>query len=94
MVKYCENNRGLPGTRYDFTLYYTNSTILDFPALKASIITAPDAPTNLSITVEDGEVATVNWDPPAVGQHSAFKLKLIPLSGTGKTVRNIVIRYN
>ena len=64
MVKYCENNRGLP-----------------------------DAPTNMSIT-EDGEVATVNWDPPAVGQHSAFKLKLIPLSGTGKTVRNIVIRYN
>ena len=43
--------RGLPGTRYDFTLYYTNSTILNFPAWKASITTAPDPPSNLSIEV-------------------------------------------
>jgi receptor-type tyrosine-protein phosphatase beta len=85
-------SRGLPGTRYDFTLYYTNTTILDFPALKASITTAPDAPTNLNITVEDGKVATVNWGPPTLGQHSAFKLKLIPLSEEGIAVRNIVIR--
>ncbi len=49
--------------------------------------TAPDAPTNLTITVEDGENATVNWDPPSGGQHSAFKLKLIPLN----ILRNIVI---
>ena len=85
-------NRGLPGTRYDFTLYYTNTTILDFPALKASITTAPDAPTDLTIDVQNGKVATVNWEPPSVGQYTSFKLKLIPLSEEGKTVRNIVIR--
>ena len=44
-------SRGLPGTRYDFTLYYTNSTILNFPAWKASITTAPDPPSNLNIEV-------------------------------------------
>ena len=54
---------------------------------RLNMTTAPDAPTNLSITVEDGEVATANWDPPAVSQHSAFKLKLIPLN----ILQNIVI---
>lgn len=32
-------SKGLPGTNYDFKLYYTNSTIHDWPTLAASIIT-------------------------------------------------------
>ena len=82
----------MPGTRYDFTLYYTNATILNYAAWKASIITAPDPPDNLNVSVKDGKVAKVNWDPPARGQHSGFKLKLIPLSEGSKAPRNIVIK--
>jgi len=30
--------------------------------------------------------------PPSIGEHSGFKLKLIPLSEPGATIRNLVIR--
>jgi len=85
-------SRGLPGTKYDFWLYYSNNTISDWLTWTASITTAPDPPSNLNIDVQSGKIAVVRWDPPTIGSHSGFKLKVIPLSEPGKTIRNIVIR--
>ncbi len=42
---------GLPGTKYDFELYYSNSTINDWLTWTASITTAPDPPSELAIDV-------------------------------------------
>ena len=42
-------SRGLPGTKYEFWLYYSNSSIADWLTWTASITTAPDPPSNLSI---------------------------------------------
>ena len=36
---------GLPGTKYDFYLYYSNNSISDWLTWTASITTAPDPPT-------------------------------------------------
>ena len=44
-----EFSRGLPGTKYDFKLYYSNSSVADYLTWTASITTAPDPPSNLSI---------------------------------------------
>lgn len=85
-------SRGLPGTKYDFWLYYSNTTIADWLTWTASITTAPDPPTNLEIDVQSGEKAVVSWEPPLVGRHSGFKLKVIPLSEPAATIRNLVIR--
>ena len=80
-------SRGLPGTKYDFWLYYSNNTISDWLTWTASITTAPDPPSNLNIDVQSGKIAVVRWDPPTIGSHSGFKLKFIPLSKPGKPIR-------
>ena len=85
-------SRGLPGTKYDFYLYYSNSSISDWLTWTASITTAPDPPSKLAIDVKSGTTALVGWKPPVLGSHSGFKLKLIPLSELGKSVRNLVVR--
>jgi len=87
-----EFSSGLPGTRYDFTLYYSNSTIFNYPAWAAAITTAPDPPRDMNVEIMSGKQAVVTWKPPTIGQHNGFKLKLIPLSEPKKTIRNIVIR--
>lgn len=87
-----EFSRGLPGTKYDFWLYYSNSSIADWLTWTASITTAPDPPSNLSIDVRTGKIAFLQWRPPPTGGYSGFKLKVIPLSEPSKSIRNIVIR--
>ena len=87
-----EFSRGLPGTKYDFQLYYTNSSIANWLTWTASITTAPDQPSNLSIDGDDGKEAILAWQPPPSGGYSAFKLKVIPLSEPTKSIRNIEIR--
>ncbi len=87
-----EFSRGLPGTKYDFRLYYSNSSIVDWLTWTASITTAPDPPSNLSIDVRTGKIALLQWRHPATGGYSGFKLKVIPLSELTKSIRNIVIR--
>ena len=87
-----EFSRGMPGTKYDFWLYYSNSSISDWLTWTASITTAPDPPSNLSIDVVSGKLANLQWNPPAMGGFSGFKLKVIPLSEPSKSVRSIVIR--
>uniref|UniRef100_A0A0K2UFV7 protein-tyrosine-phosphatase n=2 Tax=Lepeophtheirus salmonis TaxID=72036 RepID=A0A0K2UFV7_LEPSM len=89
-----EFSKGLPGTKYDFQLYYSNSTIEDWLSWTASITTVPDPPSNLSINVVSGKIALIDWDPPVIGGHSGFKLKVIPLSEPLKSVRSIFIRQN
>ena len=42
-------SRGAPGTKYEFQLYYSNSSLADWLTWTASITTAPDPPSNLSI---------------------------------------------
>ena len=69
-------SRGLPGTKYDFWLYYSNSSISDWLTWTASITTAPDPPSNLSIDVRSGKVAFIRWNPPGTGGYSGFKLKV------------------
>jgi len=85
-------SKGLPGTKYDFYLYYSNSSISDWLTWTASITTAPDPPTSLTIDVKSGTQALVSWRPPGLGRHSGFKLKIIPLSEPDKSVTNLVVR--
>ena len=44
-----EFSRRAPGTKYSFKLYYSNSSLADWLTWTASITTAPDPPSNLSI---------------------------------------------
>ncbi|XP_044737307.1 tyrosine-protein phosphatase 10D-like isoform X2 [Chrysoperla carnea] len=78
-------SQGLPGTKYDFRLYYSNETYTDWLTWTASITTAPDPPANLSVSVRGGKTAIVSWDPPAQGGHSSYRMKLVPLSHSDKT---------
>ena len=75
-------------------MYYSNSSIADWLTWTASITTAPDPPSNLSIDNDEGKVALLRWQPPASGGFSGFKLKVLPLSEVTKSIRNIVIREN
>ncbi|KAG0729552.1 Tyrosine-protein phosphatase 10D [Chionoecetes opilio] len=88
-----ELTRALPGTKYDFQLYYTNASISDYPTWTASITTdLPPPPKNLEIQVRSGTNALVSWKPPDIGGYSAFKLKVIPLSEPQDSTRNVVIK--
>lgn len=81
-----EFSQGLPGTRYEFWLYYSNATRRDWLTWTASITTAPDPPTNLSVQVYGGKVANVSWSPPALGKYSRFKVKVLNLLDANKSV--------
>ncbi|XP_075214257.1 protein tyrosine phosphatase 10D isoform X3 [Lycorma delicatula] len=73
-------SNGLPGTKYDFYLYNNNSSIHDGATWTASIITDPDPPSNLSVSVRSGKVAHVSWSPPALGHYTGFKMKVVALA--------------
>ncbi|XP_050528950.1 tyrosine-protein phosphatase 10D-like isoform X1 [Daktulosphaira vitifoliae] len=77
-------SQALPGTRYDFWLYYSNNTENNNWLLTwtASITTAPDPPTNLTVQVKGGKTAHVTWTPPASGNYDSFKLKINGLSSS------------
>jgi receptor-type tyrosine-protein phosphatase beta len=69
-------SQGLPGTRYNFWLYYTNSTHHNRETWTVSITTAPDPPSNLSVAVRSGKNAIISWSPPTQGNFTSFKLKV------------------
>ncbi|XP_068211169.1 tyrosine-protein phosphatase 10D-like isoform X2 [Palaemon carinicauda] len=94
VVEGIELTRALPGTKYDFQLYYSNDTISDYPNWTASITTVPPPPSNLTIQVRSGRVALVSWDPPRTGGYSAFKLKVIPISESENSITNFPITEN
>lgn len=66
----------LPGTKYNFWLYYTNATHDNLLAWTVSIMTAPDPPSNLSVAVRNGKTAVISWSPPTQGNYSSFKLRV------------------
>ncbi|XP_038120480.1 tyrosine-protein phosphatase 10D isoform X6 [Culex quinquefasciatus] len=84
-------SNGLPGTRYNFWLYYTNSTHHDWLTWTVSITTAPDPPSNMSVAVRSGKSATVSWSPPSQGNFSAFKLKILGVSDNFVTNQTIAV---
>lgn len=73
-------SQALPGTKYEFWLYYSNSTLNNWLTWTASIITAPDPPSNLSAVARGGKGALIAWNPPLHGKHSTYRLKVISLS--------------
>ncbi|KAF6198980.1 hypothetical protein GE061_007003 [Apolygus lucorum] len=82
---------GLPGTKYDFLLYYSNSTLHDWLTWTASITTAPDPPSNLTVKVRNGKSATVSFSPPALGSWSSFKMKVLSLAEPSVPLRTIML---
>ncbi|XP_072759443.1 protein sevenless-like isoform X2 [Anoplolepis gracilipes] len=68
--------KGLPGTRYEYWLYYSNSTLHDCLMWTASITTPPDPPSDLTVSVQNGETAIIYWSPPAQGNYSGFELRM------------------
>jgi receptor-type tyrosine-protein phosphatase beta len=41
---------------------------------------APDPPSNLSVLVQSGKMATITWSPPLQGNFSSYKLRILSLS--------------
>ncbi|XP_030379316.1 tyrosine-protein phosphatase 10D [Scaptodrosophila lebanonensis] len=73
-------SRALPGTEYNFWLYYTNSTHRDMPTWTVNITTAPDPPANLSVQLRSSKSAFITWKPPTTGRYSSFKIKVLGLT--------------
>ena len=80
-------SEGIPGSKYDFYLYYSNSTITNWLTWTASIVTSPDPPTKLTVDVQSGTQARLEWRPPSLGKYSEFKLKLVPFSERSISVK-------
>ncbi|XP_044592412.1 tyrosine-protein phosphatase 10D isoform X1 [Cotesia glomerata] len=68
--------KGLAGTKYEFWLYYNNGSWNDWLTWTASITTAPDPPSNLTVLVRNGKTAVVYWSPPAEGNYSGFRMRV------------------
>ncbi|XP_050304199.1 tyrosine-protein phosphatase 10D isoform X2 [Anthonomus grandis grandis] len=85
-------SQALPGTKYDFWLYYSNATHNTL-TWTANFTTVPDPPSGLSVYVKSGKQAIVTWSPPSQGSYTSFKLKINPLvhipDGKAITVENI-----
>ncbi|XP_014486932.1 PREDICTED: tyrosine-protein phosphatase 10D isoform X5 [Dinoponera quadriceps] len=81
---------GLPGTKYEYWLYYSNSTLHDWLTWTASITTPPDPPSNLTISVRNGKTAIVYWSPPAQGNYSGFRLRTQSFSDTGNPKTSVI----
>ncbi|VEN46401.1 unnamed protein product [Callosobruchus maculatus] len=71
-------SQALPGTKYDFWLYYSNATHNTL-TWTANFTTVPDPPSGLSVLVKSGKTAVISWNPPAHGSFTSFKLKINPL---------------
>ncbi|XP_073967292.1 tyrosine-protein phosphatase 10D-like [Choristoneura fumiferana] len=86
------NFQGLPGTKYHFMLYYSNATFADLLTWNQTIITAPEPPTNLTVALARNKQATIAWAPPAHGDYTGFRFKVIPLTERAEGgARNITV---
>ncbi|CAK1544794.1 unnamed protein product [Leptosia nina] len=86
------NFQGLPGTKYHFMLFYSNATFADLLTWNQTIITAPEPPTNLTVTLGRNKQAAISWSPPAHGDYTAFRFKVIPLTERAEGgTRNITV---
>ncbi|KAK2713671.1 hypothetical protein QYM36_009520, partial [Artemia franciscana] len=86
-----EFRQGLPGTRYEFRLFFSNGTIGDWLTWKAGITTAPDPPSDVQVKVRGGKMATINWNQPFQGGYSGYKIKVYPLSEATTSVRTLLV---
>lgn len=86
-------SQALPGTKYDFTLYFSNSTVSNQPAWQGVIVTPPDPPTNLSVTIRGGKTAVISWSAPLVGDYHSYRMKVVSLSEAA-SVRTISLPLN
>ncbi|XP_075158731.1 protein tyrosine phosphatase 4E isoform X3 [Haematobia irritans] len=82
-------SRALPGTKYNFWLYYTNGTHRDWLTWTVSITTAPDPPSNLSVQVRSSKNAIIQWSPPTQGNYTAFKIKVLGLSEASSSYNRV-----
>ncbi|XP_064538803.1 tyrosine-protein phosphatase 10D isoform X1 [Drosophila montana] len=73
-------SRVLPGSEYNFWLYYTNSTHRELLTWTVNITTAPDPPDNLSVQLRSSKSAFITWKPPSTGKYSGFKIKVLGLT--------------
>ncbi|XP_032511666.1 tyrosine-protein phosphatase 10D isoform X3 [Danaus plexippus] len=85
------NFQGLPGTKYHFMLYYSNATFADLLTWNQTIITAPEPPTNLTVTLGRNKQATISWSPPAHGDYTGFRFRVLPPSEGEGGPRNVTI---
>ncbi|CAB3221781.1 unnamed protein product [Arctia plantaginis] len=86
------NFQGLPGTKYHFMLYYSNATFADHLTWNQTIITAPEPPTNLTVTLGRNKQAAISWSPPTHGDYTGFRFKVIPLTERAEGgARNITV---
>ncbi|KAM3958132.1 LOW QUALITY PROTEIN: tyrosine-protein phosphatase 10D [Aphomia sociella] len=84
------NFQGLPGTKYHFMLYYSNATFADLLTWNQTIITAPEPPTNLTVTLGRNKQATIAWSPPVHGDYTGFRFKVVPLGALAEAgARNV-----
>ncbi|XP_048517676.1 tyrosine-protein phosphatase 10D isoform X3 [Dendroctonus ponderosae] len=85
-------SQALPGTKYDFWLYYSNATHNTL-TWTANFTTVPDPPSGLSVFVKGGKQAFFSWSPPSQGSYTSFKLKINALvhipDGKAITIDNI-----
>ncbi|KAH8315066.1 hypothetical protein KR059_006004, partial [Drosophila kikkawai] len=73
-------SRALPGTEYNFWLYYTNSTHQELLTWTVNITTAPDPPANLSVQLRSSKSAFITWRPPGTGRYSGFRIRVLGLT--------------
>ncbi|CAK1578883.1 unnamed protein product [Parnassius mnemosyne] len=85
------NFQGLPGTKYHFMLYYSNATFADLLTWNQTIVTAPEPPTNLNVTQGRNKKTIITWSPPAHGDYTGFRFKVIPLTEAREGARNITV---
>ncbi|XP_068628161.1 tyrosine-protein phosphatase 10D [Battus philenor] len=85
------NFQGLPGTKYHFMLYYSNATFAELLTWNQTIITAPEPPTGLNVTQGRNKKTVITWAPPAHGDYTGFRFKVIPLTEAREGARNITV---
>ncbi|CAH1184607.1 unnamed protein product [Phyllotreta striolata] len=83
-------SQALPGTKYDFWLYYSNATH-NMLTWTANFTTVPDPPSGLSVDVRSGKTAVVSWESPKQGSFTSFKLKIDPLVHVSEPKQQAVI---
>nr|XP_036218384.1 tyrosine-protein phosphatase 10D isoform X3 [Bactrocera oleae] len=87
-------SHALPGTKYNFWLYYTNYTHPDVLSWTVTITTAPDPPSNLSVQVRSGKNAIISWSPPTQGNYTSFRIKVLGLSGASSSYNRTFVVNN
>lgn len=63
----------------DYSNRYVSKTSCSHD-VNAHCVPAPEPPTNLTVTLGRNKQATIAWSPPAHGDYTGFRFKVIPLT--------------